>query len=53
MVDDSDCYYNILEINLDNVIYHWEEIDNEVISYNTKEFTFEEFKDAYNKSLLK
>ncbi len=53
MVDYADCRYDDIDIEGDKVIYRWEELYWGGRSYESREFTFEEFIEAYNNDSIR
>ena len=50
--DDSDCYYNLLNV-IEKILYQWEENHQGTSNHYSKEYSFEEFKQAYENNTLK
>lgn len=53
MVDYADYRFDYIEIESDKVIYKWEELYWGGSSMEKREFTFEEFIDAYKNDSIK
>jgi hypothetical protein len=53
LVDYADYIFDYVEIESDKVIYKWEELYWGGSSYENREFTFEEFVEAYKNDSIK